>query len=282
MHQKSRTRSDFFRGVSCGKDSMNITEPYFTILGRQIPFYGICFYFGILIAACVALSICTRKHTAWYDVAYSGVYAMIGGIIGAKLLFLIVSFRQIIDENIPLWAVIKGGFVFYGGLAGGVIGIWIYAKQFRMRIEKLFEIYATVLPLGHAFGRLGCFFAGCCYGMPYDGKFSCTYHVSIGNTPTNISLFPIQLIEAIGLVIIFLLLLIVYLKTQEKCGITPLIYCSLYPLLRFTLEFFRGDIERGKYGWFSTSQWVSLVILMCVEVYLIQKIIQNSKKTHSP
>ena len=206
---------------------------------------------------------------------------MIGGIIGAKLLFLIVSFRQIIDENIPLWAVIKGGFVFYGGLAGGLVGILVYAKQFRMRIEKLLEIYATVLPLGHAFGRLGCFFAGCCYGMPYDGKFSCTYHVSIGNTPTNISLFPIQLAEAIGLVIIFSLLLIVYLKTQEKCGITPILYCSLYPLLRFTLEFFRGDTERGKYGWFSTSQWVSLLILVCVEICLIRKILQGRKKMRS-
>lgn len=260
---------------------MNITEPYFTIFERQIPLYGICFYIGIIAAALVAIFICTHKHAAWYDVAYSGVYAMIGAIIGAKLLFLIVSFRQIINESIPLWAVIKGGFVFYGGLAGGAIGILIYAKQFRMQIAKLFEIYATVLPLGHAFGRLGCFFAGCCYGMPYIGKFSCTYHVSIGNTPTNISLFPIQLVEAIGLVVIFSLLLIVYLKTAEKCGVTPILYCFLYPILRFILEFFRGDAERGRYGWFSTSQWVSLVILMCVAAYLIRKALQNRKKTHS-
>ena len=261
---------------------MNIIAPYFTILGRQIPLYGICFYIGIFVAALVALFICTRKHTAWYDVAYSGVYAMIGAMIGAKLLFFMVSFRQIIAENIPLIAMIKGGFVFYGGLAGGILGLLIYAKQFRMQIGKLFEIYATVLPLGHAFGRLGCFFAGCCYGIPYNGTFSCTYSVSIGNTPTHTPLLPIQLIEAIGLIAIFVLLLTVYLKTEEKCGNTPVLYCILYPILRFTLEFFRGDTERGRLGYFSTSQWVSLFILLCASFCLIQKIRKRRKKHHSP
>ena len=275
-------RSDFFGAHLAGRDIMNITAPYFTILNREIPIYGICFYTGILIAAFVALWICARKEIAWFDIAYSGVYVMIGAVLGAKLLFLAVSFRQIIAEHIPFIAVLKGGFVFYGGLLGGMIGLFIYAKQFRMRIKNLCEVYATVLPLGHAFGRLGCFFAGCCYGMPYDGKFSCTYHISIGNTPTNIPLFPIQLVEVIGLVIIFALLLIVYFKTQEKCGITPILYCCLYPLLRFTLEFFRGDTERGTYGWFSTSQWVSLLILAGVEVYLIRKILQDRNKSHSP
>ncbi|MBQ7347832.1 MAG: prolipoprotein diacylglyceryl transferase [Clostridia bacterium] len=254
-------------------------KPYITILERQIPIYGIFFYTGILIAATAALLICRRKKVAWYDVAYSAVYVMIGAILGAKLLFLAVSFRQIITEHIPFTAVLKGGFVFYGGLLGGVLGLLIYIKQFRMRMNELCEIYATVLPLGHAFGRVGCFFAGCCYGIPYDGRLSYTYHYSIGNTPTNTPLLPIQLIETMGLLLIFAILLIVYLKNREKAdGTIVLLYLILYPILRFILEFFRGDMERGKYGWFSTSQWVSLALFCGVIIYLVCKKAISRKK----
>lgn len=274
-------RSEKIGAHLAGRDIMDITAPYFTILNREIPIYGICFYTGILIAAFVALCICVRKEIAWYDIAYSGVFVMIGAVLGAKLLFLAVSFRQIIAEHIPFIAVLKGGFVFYGGLLGGMIGLFIYAKQFRMRIKNLCEIYATVLPLGHAFGRLGCFFAGCCYGIPYNGILNCTYHISMGNTPVHTPLLPIQLIEAVGLTVIFALLLTVYFKTEERCGITTVLYCVLYPLLRFTLEFFRGDTERGKYLWFSTSQWVSLIILFGVILYLTYKIQMHKKKSTS-
>ena len=257
--------------VSHGKVVMTISAPYFTILGRQIPLYGISFYIGIFFAALVALLICKRKNIPGYEIAYSGVYAMIGAVVGAKLLFILVSFRQIITENIPIEAIIKGGFVFYGGLIGGILGIFIYTKQFRMRIDAFFEIYATVLPLGHAFGRIGCLFAGCCYGIPHHGKFSCTYLTSIGNTPINVPLLPIQLIESIGLLLIFILLLIVYLRTGVKTGKTATLYCVFYPILRFVLEFFRGDTERGGIGLLSTSQWVSLLVFASAIACLIRR-----------
>lgn len=237
------------------------------------------FLYRYFFAAFTALLIGKRKRVAWYDIAYSGIYVMIGAIFGAKLLFLMVSFRQIIAEHIPLLAAIKGGFVFYGGLLGGALGLLIYVKQFRTRLDRLCEIYATVLPLGHAFGRVGCFFAGCCYGIPYDGSFSCIYHTSYGYTPLEIPLLPIQLIEAGTLLLLFAILLVVYIKTKECCGTVVLLYLSLYPLLRFILEFFRGDMERGLYGGLSTSQWVSFALLLGIGVYILRKIIiKNSKK----
>ena len=175
--------------------------PYFTLFGKPIPLYGLFFYLALIISSAVALLICKRKSVPRFEIAYSGVYTMIGAMLGAKILFVAISLRQIIDERIPIEAIIKGGFVFYGGVIGGLIGLLIYTKQFRMSILPFLDVYAVVLPLGHAFGRIGCFFAGCCYGMPYDGPFSHTYHFSLGTTPTKIPLFPVQLLESIGLLI---------------------------------------------------------------------------------
>lgn len=243
-------------------------KPYIFVFDREIPLYGIFFYLGIAVAALVALLICRRKKVAWYDVAYSGVYTMIGGLLGAKLLFLAVTFPKIIEEQIPLMAVLRGGFVFYGGMLGGLLGLFIYVKQFHMRMGELLEIYATVLPLGHALGRVGCFFAGCCYGIPHDGALSHTYLYSIGSTPVGVPLLPIQLIEAVGLLLIFLLLLTVYWRGRH-CGTAVVLYLTVYPILRFVLEFFRGDVERGGLGYLSTSQWVSLGILTVTLLFFL-------------
>ena len=134
----------------CGKIEM---KPYFTLFEREIPIYGVFFYIGIFIAAGVALLISPHKKVERYEIAYSGVYTMIGAMLGSKLLFIAVSLKQIIRENIPLEAVIKGGFVFYGGLIGGILGLFIYCKQYKVAFAPLCEIMATVLPIGHAFGR---------------------------------------------------------------------------------------------------------------------------------
>lgn len=252
-------------------------KPYFTLFGREIPVYGVCFFLGIFIAAGVALLISPKKKVERYEVAYSGVYTMIGAMLGSKLLFIAVTLKTIIEEKIPLEAIIKGGFVFYGGLIGGIIGLFIYCKIYKVPMAPICEIMATVLPLGHAFGRVGCFFAGCCYGIPHNGSFSYTYKYTYGTTPLGVPLLPVQLIEAISLLAIFVFMLTVYLKTKEKTGYAVALYMGMYPVLRFILEFFRGDSERGGFLFLSTSQWVSVLLLCISTVYFIIKF-KNTKK----
>lgn len=240
-------------------------ESMITILGRDIPLYGIFFYLGIVAAAVLAFLLRRRAGIDAFDIAGSGVYVMIGGILGAKLLFLAVSARQIIQENIPLMAVIKGGFVFYGGLLGGALGLWIYTKQFRMDMGKFADLYTTVLPLGHALGRVGCFFAGCCYGIPW--KYGHVYHSTVGMTPLEVPLLPIQLIESGVLLVLFVVQLLLYVR-HPKTWRNTILYISVYPVARFVLEFFRGDVERGVLLGLSTSQWASLGILAVLGVTL--------------
>jgi phosphatidylglycerol:prolipoprotein diacylglycerol transferase len=249
-------------------------ESVISIFGREIPLYGIFFYLGIAAAAVVAVFLRRRSEIEGLDIVGSGVYVMIGAVLGAKLLFLAVSADQIIRESIPLLSVIKGGFVFYGGLAGGALGLFIYVKQYRMKLSRFADLYTTVLPLGHAFGRVGCFFAGCCYGIPWEHGY--VYHRTFGTTPIGIPLLPVQLIEAGTLLLLFAVQLLLFLR--KKCAWqNTVVYFLAYPTVRFILEFFRGDSERGGLFGLSTSQWLSLLII-CGLIIIIAFHRRKSKK----
>ena len=240
-----------------------------TVLGKGIPLYGIFFYLGILVAATVALFLFRKRGVGAFDLAGSAVYTMIGAFLGSKLLFIAVSLQEIVLYEISFIGIIKGGFVFYGGLLGGALGLLIYTKQFNNFFEYA-DVYAVVLPIGHALGRVGCFFAGCCYGMPHDGPFSYTYTSTVGTTPLGVPLLAIQLIEATLLLLLFLVLLIFFLLRGKRLGLCCAVYVISYAVLRFVLEFFRGDAGRGVFI-LSTSQWISLFLLALTLLLLLQK-----------
>ena len=254
------------------------------IFNWELPLYGLLFFFGILLSATVAALICKRKKIELFDLVCSGVYSMIGAILGAKLLFLAVSLPDIIElfEIYPaedvLFSIIKGGFVFYGGLIGGALGLLIYVKQFKLKLGTYIEVYAAVIPLGHAFGRVGCFFGGCCFGIEYDGPLSHTYTVSANMaTPLGVPLLPIQLIEAACLLLLFGGLMIAFFKGKDRPFLCARIYAIGYAVIRFALEFFRGDKDRGV-ALISTSQWISLSIAALVAILWIVHARRKKKK----
>lgn len=240
-----------------------------SIFGKELPLYGLFFYFGILIAGALSFIPSRKRKIPGFDWLSAVAFAMIGAIVGAKLLFIVVSIKDIIRLNLPLYAIIKGGFVFYGGLIGGILGIYIYTRKYKLPTIDYFDTAASVVPLGHAFGRVGCFFAGCCYGMPYSGRFSVTYTTTAGMTPLNTPLFPVQLLEASLLLITFGILFTVTLKYPQKRGLPTILYTLIYSVIRFVLEFFRGDKERGGIGFLSTSQIVSLLLLTSCVIFLV-------------
>ena len=192
-------------------------------------------------------------------------------VIGAKLLYLITNIPLLIQsENIldTVLQMLRGGFVFYGGLIGGILGIFIYAKQFKIEFKSLLLTIVPVIPLVHAIGRIGCLCAGCCYGMEYHGFGAITFHNSL-IAPNEIPLFPTQILESICNLLIFVILIITYKKyigTYKTVGL----YCMLYSIVRFILEFFRGDLIRGIYLGISTSQWISIALLILGLVIFIK------------
>ena len=246
---------------------------YINLFGKNIPLYGICFYSGILISALTGAFLCKKRNIERFDLVGSAIYTFIGALIGSKILFLAVSLKTIIENHIPFEAVLKGGFVFYGGLIGGILGLIIYVKQFKTSLPDFLDVYSVCLPLGHAFGRIGCFFGGCCYGIEHESPISVIYTESAGSTPLHTPLLPIQLIESAVLFIFFFIMLSLFLKNRR--GFLPALYLTMYSLARFILEFFRGDNERGSLLGISTSQIISIIIVFLPTVYFI---IQYGKK----
>lgn len=241
----------------------------FSLFGREIPLYGLFFYLGIAVAVCAALILLKKKKVMpAYELAYSAVFTMIGAILGAKLLFLAINLPALISMQISLIAAIKGGFVFYGGFIGGLLGLYIYVKIYKLPFFDYADLFAAVVPLGHAFGRVGCFFGGCCYGMPYDGPLHVVYTQTAGMTPLGVPLFPVQLLESVLLVLLFAVLFVLYLKTNRPRLICA-VYLLSYAVMRFCLEFLRYDAERGGFWGLSTSQWISLAVAVAVAVFFI-------------
>ena len=234
------------------------------IFGKEIPLYGLCLYIGVFVASLAAFVLLKRKKILpGYELLYSAVYVMIGALLGAKLLFLLVNLPELIRLRISLLAALQGGFVFYGGFLGALLALFIYVKQFKMRFFDYADLFAAVVPLGHAIGRVGCYFAGCCYGMPYDGPLHVVYTETAGVTPLGVPLFPVQLLESALLVLLFVALFILYLKTNRP-RLTCAVYLVSYAVMRFFLEFLRYDAERGGFLGLSTSQWISMGIVASV------------------
>ena len=251
-------------------------DSFIHVFGKDLPVYGLCWIVGVVLAGLVAMLLCRRHKIDIFDLTCAAVFAMIGALIGAKLLFVIVSLPTIIELKLSPLEVIQGGFVFYGGLLGGILGMFIYTKMYKLSFIHYTDLFAVVVPLGHACGRVGCLFGGCCYGQPYDGPLAWTYHDTIGNAPQGVPLFPIQGLEAALLMVLFVVLLVVHWR-RPPLGTTTAVYLCAYAVMRFVLEYFRGDAARGGIGILSTSQIIS--ILMVVSVIVVSVIRNKTKHT---
>ncbi len=179
----------------------------------------------------------------------------------AGLLYIFVSYsikeliNSVVNGNFSFLK--NGGLVFYGGLFGGVIGAIIALRWQQLDVRDVEQCIIPFLPLGHAVGRIGCLFAGCCHGFEYTGPLAVrNFLVSPEKT-----YFPIQLVEALLNLGIFLFLLW-YVQKKRNTYHILCVYLLFYPILRFMLEFFRGDLIRGGFLIFSTSQWISVILFL--------------------
>ena len=249
--------------------------PFFEIGPITLPGYGSMILLGIICGALLLLWRAKRKGYSRQDAFFAFLYGGIGLFIGAKLLFLIQAMPEIIaqwdrliSDLAQLGSLLSSGFVFYGGLFGGIGGVWIYARQYHLSFRELLEILIPVVPFIHAFGRIGCFMAGCCYGIPYDGPFHVVFEIAF-IAPRNTPLFPVQLLESA-----LLMLLTVFLLTYDAKAKKPrsLIgwYLLLYAIIRMGTELLRGDLERGFFLIFSTSQWISIALIVAAIIILVK------------
>lgn len=233
--------------------------PSFPVFGITIPMYGVMSAVGML-AAFILLGF-TRKLTRFSeDQALSAaIWAIVMGFVGAKVLYWLVEIDQIIADPSYLLHTLREGFVFYGALIGGLLGVAIYALIKKLPFFSLTDYFIPALVIGHAFGRIGCVFAGCCYGMECDSPISIVFPEGSA-APAGVPLLPTQIMESVFL---FLLcaFLVWRLAKKKPFGTVSGWYMVLYGAWRFGIEFFRND-DRGSVGFLSTSQFISIFVLL--------------------
>ena len=246
--------------------------PFITILGRQIPTFGLMGILGMVIATFVATFRAKRYNLTRTDTIYAAAYIGIGLVLGAMIMFTLTRIptlwraRELLSTNILGWLNLGfGGMVFYGGLFGAVIAAWWYAKKMNQPFGNIVLLTVPVFPLAHAFMRIGCFLAGCCFGM--EAEFGLpAYRIIEGVMVSNGIRLPVQLFESAANLIIFSIIWIFTIK-ERRWQTVICLYGLMYSVVRFVLEYFRGDAVRGSVGWFSTSQWISIAVFaVCIVV----------------
>ncbi len=180
-------------------------------------------------------------------------YSIIAGLIGSHYLYLI-QYPESFKGWWSLVNILGAGRVWYGGFGAAVLFAVIYLKLHRKSVLQYFDLISPCVALAHGFGRIGCFFNGCCYGLP-SKKFG-IFLQSVG-----MKVVPTQLISAFFLFLLFFILVLIRRVFGIGRGIVLGSYLVLYGAFRFGIEFLRGDPVPI---WFHLrfSQWVSLVLIL--------------------
>ncbi len=253
--------------------------------------YGLLIAAGFVIGIWLAQREGARRGQDPERIADLSFWILISALVGSRVYFILVNWgdffgpgRALVDTplgRIPrLLAIWEGGLVFYGGFIGAALTAWWYLRRHRMSFLAHADTLIPSVALGHFFGRLGCFGAGCCWGdvahahLPFLARFppeSLAYQ-TFAERPdpgaylaadrlTTLPLHPTQLYEAFGELGLFLLLVLVVRPRKRFHGQVLAAWLLLYAVLRSVVEVFRGDVERGVVMGLGVGQWTSLAIL---------------------
>lgn len=255
--------------------------PYIYVFDRLVPLYGVMILLGTVFSL-LYLKL-TQKHRDFpeADSELALIYCVIGAFLGAKILWLATVWSEFVSELPYLFSMpqafvqkyLSGGFVFYGGLYGAFFAAWLYCVVCKLSYFELSRSLMPIVPLFHAFGRLGCFCMGCCYGCVSEQFGIAFAHSEIA--PNGVPLLPVQLIEAFAEFLLFFVLMV--LARKKGSGKRMLcVWLISYGILRFILEFFRADDYRGFLGILSLSQVISLISICWAVIMLLNR--KNNQK----
>ena len=235
--------------------------------------YGACMAVGFLICWKLAEKLSGRR-----DLSDLLMYLMIGGVAGSRIAYVIEHWQtQFARAPLDIFKVWQGGLMFYGGFILALIVFFVWCRVKKESPLAMSDLICVVLPLGHACGRIGCFFYGCCYGRLSESALAVSFprgspawgeqleHGLIDSTALrSLPVLPTQLFEAAALLVLFALVLAIYLRTRRYAAG---VYLVGYAFIRFGLEYLRGD-PRAAVGPFSISQTISIGVFLAGVVFL--------------
>ncbi|MBA3351034.1 MAG: prolipoprotein diacylglyceryl transferase [Blastocatellia bacterium] len=253
----------------------------FRIGDFPITSYGLWLAVGMLLALFVASRLAARDGLPRERIYDLGLWTLIGGLLGSKILMFLV------EDGVQIFTLdfLRSGGVYYGGLIGGFLAAVIIVRLYKLPFWKVADALAAGLALGQAFGRQGCFAAGCCWGKPTD-LFWGIHFTEAGHEYTGVPMYgpeggdlylhPTQLIESFTMLAVFGLL--VWLHRRKKFdGQVLIAYGIIYSIFRFSIEFIRDDPRGDLFGLttmtgLSTSQLVSLVVAAASIVFMVMRL----------
>lgn len=246
---------------------------------------------GMLVALFVASRLATRDGISSNQMYDIGLWAIVGGLIGSKLLMYLVE----PDVKVFTLDFLRSGGVFYGGLIGGFLALVGVVHYHKLSFWKVADAFAPAMALGQAFGRQGCFAAGCCWGKETTSTLG-VHFSELGHEYTgvpiygpdhsDIFLYPTQMIESLTMLVVFAFL--VWLHRRRKfSGQVLIAYAIIYSIVRFSIEFIRDDPRGDLMGLtsltgLSTSQMVSLVVFVTAIVFLIWRLRSSDIRPSHP
>jgi len=245
--------------------------------GLVIHSYGFCMALGFLGAWQIAVWLCRRSGRNADQLTSIITWLMITAVCGARIAYIIEHWKsEFVNNPIAIIRIDQGGLMFYGGFIAASLFVALYITIKKINLFEISDVLLSVLPLGHFFGRIGCFMHGCCYGRITSSKFGVCFPVNspawieqcnaepplIATTALkSLPVIPTQLIEAGANLLLFAVMLLIFLKNHKRLGLPTGVYLLSYATIRFMIEYLRGD-PRAAIGIFSISQTISLGLVI--------------------
>lgn len=215
-----------------------------------IPTYGVLVATGVLVGLWISVRNSQKQGIKPENAWDFGMAIVLAGIIGAKILYILVDWRSYADHPREIFSLstLQAGGVFSGGLIAAFVTAWWFLRKHKMPALATCDAFAPGLAMGHAIGRVGCFAAGCCYGKPTTHFWGVTFTNPLAKdyvgTPLGVALEPTQLFESAAELIIFATLTWMFARKKFDGQIFGA-YLFLYGIARFLIEFLRDDTGRG-------------------------------------
>jgi phosphatidylglycerol:prolipoprotein diacylglycerol transferase len=231
--------------------------------------YGLLIASGFLLGMMLAKRQAERENEDPERVVDLAFYLLLAGLVGARLVFILTKLEDFAQHPLEVFMFWRGGLVWYGGFIGASLYVWWYTRKHRLPFFKYVDIFIPYMALAHTFGRLGCLASGCCFGSPSAQPWAIQFPVGsmayaqqlengvIGRFAQTLPVHPTQLYEG-GAELLMFWVLLALRPVKRFHGQLFLVWLSAYPILRTTIELFRGDSERGVYFLLSTSQYISI------------------------
>ncbi len=257
--------------------------PIINVFGLRIQSYSLIAAVGFIVTAVVAIRLSSLRKIPSHKSLTAALVSAFGIFIGGHLLFVLTNIGSIVntvskpDFRFSDLLPFVSGMVFYGGFFGALAAMFVFSSVNKdVSRADVFDVFAVSVPLFHVFGRIGCFFAGCCYGV--ECNFGIATYLNTSPVHYGIRRFPVALTEAFVNLLIFMVLLY-FFKRNKYYGKLVFAYLLMYAPARFVLEFFRGDEIRGFVFGLSTSQFISLLTLAFLLIYIVARIAKKSSKS---